>query len=295
MKRILSVFLSAIFFLLVPYHAMAESSPYGYLTKEEIDAMEGNTNKNPIANTNGTTYSKETISEDQAYSLLGQMQKLFGQGLYLEASQLASDTLNKYIVPNAPKELIELMIQSSDYMYQQYLLKTQRFTYRVPGWGMNITCRGDMTPSLNEYNDGVSFYDYDDTGNTFSICSYEIGKKTEQGIMVNSAKQFVDASIKSEQEFYRERNIYHYEYGMKHDIISANEMVVSGIPAYQVVRRISFYENRYWTEASHWIIKTIAYQYGQWMYVIEASEPFYNWSDDFWNAMEVVINGISFS
>ena len=39
------------------------------------------------------TVSKETISEDQAYSLLGQMQKLFGQGLYLEASQLFHLTL----------------------------------------------------------------------------------------------------------------------------------------------------------------------------------------------------------
>ena len=288
-KRVLSLFLSTILFILVTCPAMADSSPYGYLTKEEIAVLENNAN---VSNDSGTYYSKDTLSEDQAYDLIGQMQKLFGQGLYIEASQLASDTLNNYIVPDAPKELIELIRQCSDFMYQQYLLKIQRFTFRMPGWGMNITCRVDMIVTNNENN--IWLYPLDDESRFFCVDSSKIGDEMYVNygyIKIKNSKQYVDAQISDIKRLYTRQ----LEYGGKFDILSANYINASGFTAYQVVYRNTVYTNRYWTEGSHLMGKMIAFQYGQWIYSVWAEESAYNWSDDFWDAMEVVINGISFS
>lgn len=268
---------------------MAESSPYGYLTQEEIADFGNNT---ATSNASDTPYSKEPLSEEQAYGLIGQMQKLFGQGLYIEASQLASDTLNNYIVPDAPKELIELIRQCSDFMYQQYLLKIQRFTFRMPGWGMNITCRGDMTVTNNE--NVIWLYPLDDESRFFCIDSSKIGDEmyvNYEYIKIKNPKQYVDAQISDIKRLYTRQ----LEYGVKFDILSANYINASGFTAYQVVYRDTVYTNRYWTEGSHLMGKMIAFQYGQWIYSVWAEESAYNWSDDFWDAMEVVINGISFS
>ncbi len=296
-KRILSFLLAVACCMPLSCQVFADNSPYGYLTNEEINALENDVQSTPPKTNNSNTYNtKEIITEELFDSLYNQIEYYFDNGYYLEAMALIDDINTKYDIPQKGQAMVLAALrEGSRINYEHYLKTLQRYTYRVPGWGMNITYRGDMSPNLNDYDGSVNLYDYDESDEMISIDSYQIGEKTDLGITVKNAKQLVDEIIKDEQAFYKERNTFKYEYGMKYDVLSANNTTVSGIPAYQAVRRLSFYENRYWTEASYWITKKIAFQYGQWIYVLEASEAAYNWSDDFWNAMEVVINGISFS
>ena len=235
---------------------------------------------------------------------INQIREFIGRGLYLEAISDCDQTVAWHKISEADKALLEGLKEEATWKYKSYvesqqnIQKNQCFTYRMPGWGMNVNYRNDMKPYINVHSGAIAFYEGHEEGQygrDIIINSYKVGDTTDFGVAINNPKQVVDAIISYNQEFYKERSSYMLQYGMKFDVISSNDTMVSGFPAYQTVYRLSFYNNRYWTEADYYINKIVAFQYGQWIYVVEADETAYNWSDDFWNAMEVVLNGISFS
>lgn len=222
-----------------------------------------------------------------------QIQNYYYQGLYLEGAQLANDTLHKYTLSEIWEEVFKHFSSSCESMYRNYLLKQQRYTYRIPGWGMNIVYRGDMYPKMD--NDVLTFFDENNSSYFMCIDSNKIGDSmytNYQYKKIKGPKQYVDEQISDIKRIY---STGYFEYGERFETISANYTTVSGFSAYQVVYRHTIYKNRYWTEGQHLIGKMICFQYGNWIYSIWCEESSYNWTNDFWNAMEVVINGISFN
>lgn len=238
------------------------------------------------------TQTESEVCYDNIVNEVNQIQYYINQGLYLEAIALCDETSLKFNLSASDGSLISSFKETAQYNYELWREKLQRFTFRMSGWGMNVTCRGDMTVTndenviwLSPLDDGLRF---------FCIGSSKIDDEmyvNYKNIKIKNPKQFVEAQISDIKRIYSGQ----LEYGGKFDILSANYVNVSGFTAYQIVYRDTVYTNRYWTEGSHLIGKMIAFQYGQWIYCIWAEESSYNWSDDFWDAMEVVINGISFS
>lgn len=225
------------------------------------------------------------LTYERAEEECDRMNWYFNNGQYLETIAVADDLLQNYTLDDWHKKVVTEYKYSAQTAYNEYLRKSQRYTYRVSDWGMNVAYRADM--SVTEYYDWLEF----EMPYPLSLNSYmwlESGTLDEYG--VKNSKQLVDEWVA-----YNSTPWYDSEYGENFEVLSSNYVNVSGFNAYQAVCRHTSYTNRYWTEGEHVIVKVLAFQYGDWLYVFCAEEETYNWSDDFWDAMETVINGISFS
>lgn len=220
------------------------------------------------------------LTYERAEEECERMNWYFNNGQYLETIAVADDLLQNYTLDDWHTQVVSEYRYSAQVAYNEYLKKSQRYTYRVPGWGMNITYRGDMSVKMYEYDDYVDF-EVPGTNSGLSVFSVEDTETPMQYV-----RDFLEAF---------DVPWYTSEYGENFEVISSNYVNVSGFNAYQAVFRHTSYTNRYWTEGDHTIGKLVAFKYGNWLYLVLGTEAAYNWSDDFWDAMETVLNGISFS
>lgn len=224
------------------------------------------------------------LSYEQAEETCNRMIWYYDCGYYLETIAVADDLLQNYTVDEYHRGLAYDYKNWAQYDYDIYLQKSQQYTYKVPGWGMNVTYRGDMSVYMGDSDDYIEF-EMPYWGAHMGLTSFYAG---DWGF--ENPKQYVCDLMNV-----LDGSWYDSEYGENFEIISSNYVNVSGFNAYQAVFRHTSYTNRYWTEGEHIMGKILAFRYGDWIYVLYAQENEYNWSDDFWDAMETVINGISFS
>ncbi len=223
------------------------------------------------------------LSYEQAEETCERMVWYYDCGNYLEAIAVADDLLQNYIVDDWHRQVASDYRYMAQYCYEEYLKKSQRYTYRISDWGMNITYRGDMIPESN-YN-GVSFsLPYEDA--YISVSSVQVGSWG-----AGSPEEYVRS-----WGYFGDGYAYRGGYGRAYAMLSSNYVNVAGFTAYQFSYRITHFADKYLSDGTYSLDRRIAFQYGDWIYVIQMEQSGeYIWSDDFWDAMETVINGISFS
>ncbi len=222
------------------------------------------------------------LSSERAEEECERMNWYFNNGQYLETIAVADDLLQNYTLDDWHADIVCEYRYMAQYYYEEYLKKSQRYTHSIPELGMSFTCRGDMSVS-GRGRASIYFNSYTDTERFFDIALQTY--KTE------TPEEYISKMMTIIMDFSSGEGI---GYGEKFEILSSNYIDIGGFRAYQVVFRDSVYTNRHWTAADHTIGKMAAFKYGNSIYVIQAREGSYNWSDDFWDAMETVINSISF-
>lgn len=220
------------------------------------------------------------------YNALNQVEKTkeyINSGLYLEAVTLCDEMLNNYNLSPDDVAVFEALKQIAQSKYDEYLADAKKWThYYYADWCLGYT--GSVYSPLRSFNADYYFQCYGAGNSRINIHSYRIGTIGDGGTLTSNLK-------KSAKAF---RSIFDITRDESFDILSSNYTTVGNLNAYQETYRISEYKNRYHTKADYAIIRHIFFQFGDWIYIIQASQPQYLWSEDFYEILEKIRTTICF-
>lgn len=208
--------------------------------------------------------------------------------MYLEAIKLCENTKYYRYLSQEDKVLLDDYRDTAVTAYNEYLKREENNITTQPfyvfDWCMGYEFFSAHAPEY--YDEYIDIYDEDNAWIT--IESLKVGDSFK-GVEVKSPSHYVTLFGKSWKS-----NFNFEGYNSSVEVLSENDTTVGDLPARQVTLRGTIDMNRYGTVKEYTTVRCTAFQFGGWIYVIKASENEYNWSDDFWNKMELVRRSISF-
>ena len=180
------------------------------------------------------------------------------------------------------------LINTKEYKDALYKQKKSNITsWDIDDWCMVFSTPSYLQPTI-QGEEVVNVYSYGT--NSIKIECYMIGDRVNGYGPIFSANDCITGKAK----FYKGLSAQGDGLENYGEVLSESNTTVNGIPARQVTYRNTMYLNRHKTKMDYTIIRSTAFQHGNWVYVIEARQNKYLWDDSFWNIMEIVRNSVSF-
>lgn len=246
------------------------------------------------ANSRYNTYFESSKYYD-ATNEINQINNFISWGMYLEAIQVCEETLAWHTLSETDKFLINGLKSSAQNQYNTYLNNLEKNAtkeYYMRDWGMAFTfLKKAPTPKTWRMSDGVEYIQVCSNNNEhMTISAYRIGNSySNMGLYnVKTPSQVLARCV----EYHREIDSQEDGIPTASEVLSNNATTVGSFYAEQTTFRTSAYYN--YRPIGYRIYKIVAFQYGSWIYVIDAVEYTYSWGDDFWNKMELVRKSIRF-
>lgn len=244
---------------------------------------------------NGTVYDNVIVQ-------LNQIRKLMDDGLYLEAMALCDSTLQNYNLSPSDRAVLESLKEGSARKYEGFveynnLVNPPTRMWFADGWRMSFSYAETATVEMvgeNVHDERIVIQEPGKSlDQSIIIYSFEVGSiGPHNGDIIWNTTQAVNSVV----NFWRglSREWKSDGYGSTFEVLSNSSTQVGTLPAVQATVRTTGYNDRYHTTAEYVMQKFIAYQYGNYIYLIEAREDVYEWTDVFWNRMETLRTSISF-
>lgn len=229
------------------------------------------------------------VQYDNVIDQLYQAMAYFNEGMYLEAIQVCEQTSAWYNLSPSDEARFNDLRDLSYMNYQKYLKEQNKWkNYRYDNWGICYTTRSTFRPYITD-DDQIKVYE--NGFEKIEIASYKINKDINyDGSLITSIDEVLnDYKIVEQIATSNDRT------GAYLEILSSNDTSVGNFQAKQFTCRAVYNMNRYGEDSISVMIRYTAFQYGNWIYVIEAMQPAYLWTDDFYEIMEKVRTSIYFA
>ena len=200
----------------------------------------------------------------------------YNSGLYYEANPLFASALDYYAQINYGSQ----WRNANDYLYNcnEKIKELEKYsTYYLESWDIKFQSLSDMAP----YYDGSYIKISHPYDGTIEISSYKIGTIGDGGVLTSDLKACGDCFSSTFDPATVE-------------LLSENATSVGNYKAYQKTYLITNYTNRYKTKFEYSLQRDIIFEYGGYIFLIDASQNRAVWSNDFYNLMEKVRTSISF-
>lgn len=228
-----------------------------------------------------------------------QVNEYINAGSFLEAQSLCDSVLTNYNLSKEDKELFNSLRNTASTEYNKYVSELNKYkTYKIPDWGMSYKFLNGYEPTFTNgidsfIQDVLIYISRDSLGEvngSISLESYKVGDDIDINTVATTPRDYISWYT----TFIYQSSLEGWNLGTNFELLSESDTTIAGFPTRQCTTRITEYTNRYHTEGLYQLNRCYAFQYGDWIYIIEAVYDDYEWSDDFWNKMEMVVNSIEF-